>query len=124
HARMPGRIIYGSENGMGLSAWQAVADNPYISAQFLWTGIDYNGEAGRPKPATTAWPERSRPDGLTDLAAFPRPAYYFRKSLWNDVPMVKIDANLPVENQTDHSISIPPGLSVYTNCDSIEIFQN
>jgi beta-galactosidase len=124
HAANPNRIIYGSENGMGLSAWNAVADNPYISAQFLWTGIDYNGEAGRPAPATkTAWPERSRPDGFLDLAGFKKPMYYFRKSLWTDQPMVKIDLNLPQE-RADKTLAVPPGLACYTNCDSVEFFQN
>jgi len=123
HAALPGRVIFGSENGMSLAAWKAVADNPYIAAQFLWTGIDYNGEAGRPVPATTAWPERSRPDGFLDLAGFQKPMYYFRRSLWTDAPMVKIDANLPVENQTDHSLSVPAGLACYTNCAQVEFFQ-
>ena len=124
HAAMPKTVIFGSENGQDLSAWNAVADNPFISGQFLWTGIDYMGEAGRPAPATkTAWPERSRPDGFLDLAGFPKPMYWFRKSLWNDQPMVKIDFNLPVE-QPDKTMAVPPGLACYTNCDSVEFFQN
>ncbi|HEY4330755.1 MAG TPA: glycoside hydrolase family 2 TIM barrel-domain containing protein [Phycisphaerae bacterium] len=111
HAAMPDRVIFGSENGMDFSAWQAVANNPYISAQFLWTGIDYNGEANK-------WPNRSRPDGFLDLAAFPKPMFYFRKSLWNDAPMVKIDQPLPQKDST------PTGLVAYTNCDAVELFQN
>jgi hypothetical protein len=71
-----------------------------------------------------AWPERSRPDGFLDLAGFKKPMYYFRKSLWTDEPMVKIDYDLPVENQTDHSLSVPAGLACYTNCERVEFFQN
>jgi beta-galactosidase len=124
HAAMPDRVIFGSENGQNLSAWNAVANNTFISGQFLWTGIDYMGEAGRPAPATTtAWPERSRPDGFLDLAGFPKPMYWFRKSLWNDQPMVKIEFNLPVE-QPDKTLAVPSGLACYTNCDSVEFFQN
>jgi beta-galactosidase/beta-glucuronidase len=66
HAKYPSRIIYGSENGMALKAWNAVDSNQYISAQYLWTGIDYLGEAGR-------WPQRSNGAGLMDLAGFPKP---------------------------------------------------
>jgi beta-galactosidase len=124
HAAMPEKVILGSENSHSLAAWNAVADNAFISAQFLWTGVDYMGEAGRPAPGTkNAWPERSRPDGFLDLAGFPKPMYWFRKSLWNDQPMVKIDFNLPVE-QADKTLAVPPGLACYTNCDSVEFFQN
>ena len=124
HAAMPNMVIFGSENDIKrLGDWLAVKNNPFISSQFLWTGIDYLGEAGRPAP-NKAWPERSRPDGFLDLAAFKKPMFYYRQSLWTDEPMVKIDANLPEENQTTHRMSIPPGLACYTNCDSVEFFQN
>ena len=74
HAAMPKTVIFGSENGQDLSAWNAVADNPSISGQFLWTGIHYMGEAGRPAPATkTAWPERSRPTASSIWPASPSP---------------------------------------------------
>jgi beta-galactosidase len=105
HAAAPDRVIFGSENKPSLDAWLAVANNPYISAQFLWTGIDYLGEA-------RAWPNHASPDGFLDLAAYPKPAFYFRKSLWNDSPMVKI-------------VSAPRGgLVCYTNADSVEFSQN
>ncbi len=81
HAAYPKRIIYGSENNMQLRSWNAVDSNDYISAQYLWTGIDYLGEAGR-------WPQRSNSAGLLDLAGFTKPEYYFRQSLWSDKPMV------------------------------------
>ncbi len=124
HKAMPNRVIFGSENDMkNLDAWLAVANKPFISAQFLWTGIDYNGEAGRPLPAKTAWPERSRPDGFLDLAGFKKPAFYYRQSLWTDAPMVKIDFNMPQE-QADHTLAVPPGLACYTNCQSVEFFQD
>lgn len=45
HARFPGMPIIGSENGHRYTDWLAVAHNDYISGQFLWTGIDYLGEA-------------------------------------------------------------------------------
>ena len=35
HKAYPKRIIYGSENGMALSAWNAVDSNAYIAGQFL-----------------------------------------------------------------------------------------
>ena len=35
HQKYPKRIFYGSENGMALDAWNAVADNDYVIGQFL-----------------------------------------------------------------------------------------
>jgi beta-galactosidase len=81
HAKYPQRIIYGSENGMAPAAWAAVDSNAYVSAQYLWTGIDYLGEAGK-------WPQRSNGAGMLDMAGFPKPEYYFRQSLWTSTPML------------------------------------
>jgi beta-galactosidase len=85
HKQYPQRIIYGSENGMAPAAWAAVDSNAYVSAQYLWTGIDYLGEAGK-------WPQRSNGAGLLDMAGFPKPEYYFRQSLWTSAPMLYLAA--------------------------------
>ena len=81
HKQYPKRIIYGSENGKSYDAWAAVENNEYIAAQYLWTGIDFIGEA-------RAWPIRGSGAGLVDLAGFPKAEYYYRKSLWTSEPMV------------------------------------
>ena len=83
HKRYPDRFIYGSENGHSYRAWTAVRDNEYISGQFLWTGIDYLGEANQ-------WPNRAFGSGLVDMAGFLKPNAWFRKSLWMDEPVVYI----------------------------------
>src|SRR5262249_20984975 len=81
HAAHPDRVIYGSENFHTLPAWQAVTQNDFIAGQFLWTGIDYLGEAG-------VWPSHGNGAGLLSLAGFPKNQYFFRQSLWSDAPMV------------------------------------
>lgn len=85
HAKFPKRVIYGSENRHDYSAWAVVRDNDYISGQYLWTGIDYLGEAGN-------WPSRGSGSGLLDLCGFKKPQGWFRQSLWSDQPMVYISA--------------------------------
>jgi hypothetical protein len=105
HAAHPDRVMYGSENKADVASWLVVANTPYISAQYLWTGIDYMGEASK-------FPNRSSGDGFIDMAGFPKPVFYFRKSLWNDAPMVKL---MPDDSGT---------LVCYTNADSVEFFQN
>jgi len=82
HKNYPDRIIYGSENGSVLGAWEAVLNNDYISGQFLWTGLDYHGEAG-------AFPRHSAGAGLLDICGFEKPIYYQRMSWWTDEPMIK-----------------------------------
>ncbi|HZL78696.1 MAG TPA: glycoside hydrolase family 2 TIM barrel-domain containing protein, partial [Candidatus Limnocylindrales bacterium] len=81
HEKFPKRIIYGSENSHQYAAWRAVETNNFISGQFLWTGIDYLGEAN-------AWPNRASGAGLLDLCGFKKPLAWFRQSLWSDKPMV------------------------------------
>ena len=87
HAKFPRRIIYGSENSQRYEAWRAVETNNFICGQFLWTGIDYLGEAN-------AWPNRANGAGLLDLCGFKKPMGWFRQSLWSDRPMVYLCANL------------------------------
>jgi hypothetical protein len=73
--RYPGHVIYGSENGHGETEWHYVRDNPDICGQFLWTGVDYLGEAG-------GWPVRLSPAGLLTTAGFEKPRYYQRRAMW------------------------------------------
>jgi beta-galactosidase len=87
--RFPKRVFYGSENGHSLDAWKAVRDNEAIFGQFLWTGVDYLGEAG-------PWPSRGSNAGLLDLAGFVKSRGWFRQSLWSDSPMAKL-ATQPTE---------------------------
>lgn len=130
HKKYPNRVIYGSENGMALKAWNAVDSNKYISAQYLWTGIDYLGEAGK-------WPQRSNGAGLMDLAGFKKPEYFYRQSLWAEKPMVYIAARELKQNQDNgiwsHRSVLPTWnwetgsrlrLECFTNCPEAELFIN
>jgi len=131
HARYAGRVLYGSENGMRWDFWQAVEGNPYVCGQFLWTGIDYLGEAGR-------WPARSNGAGLLDLAGNPKPEYYYRQSLWTETPMVYLGTRTVPEGEEaaslwSHKQAAPVWRGVdgdpvravcFTNCESAELFLN
>ena len=117
HAANPARAIFGSENSHTLAAWQAVAQNDYIAGQFLWTGIDYLGEAG-------VWPSHANEAGLLDLAGFPKPQYYFRKSLWTDEPMVYLATAAPAGRGRAKSGAAAPAIFCYTNCDRVELFHD
>lgn len=83
HKAFPDKPFLGSENGHSLSAWKAVTDNAYISGQFLWTGIDYLGEAH-------GWPIHGSGAGLMTMAGFEKTGYYRRQSLWSSIPMIHL----------------------------------
>ena len=76
HRDFPGNVIYGSENGHSWEQWAAVRDKAYICGQFLWTGVDYLGEAH-------GWPVRASGAGLLTLAGFRKDRWYHRKAMWS-----------------------------------------
>lgn len=75
HKRFPDKTFLGSENGHSLEAWNAVKDNDYICGQFLWTGIDYLGEAH-------GWPIHGSGAGFVTSAGFPKKEFNERAKLW------------------------------------------
>lgn len=48
HKQAPDRVIYGSETVAQEAAvnWKLVEEHPYIVGDFVWTALDYLGEAG------------------------------------------------------------------------------
>ena len=83
HKAYTGRVILGSENSHDPKAWRAVRDNAFLSAQFLWTGIDFLGEC-------LGWPVRISQAGMLNLAGFEKPLFYQRKALWTEETFVRI----------------------------------
>ena len=63
------------ENNHDPENWLAVKHHDYISGQFLWTGVDFLGEAH-------GWPIRISQAGLLDTAGFEKPRFVYRKALW------------------------------------------
>jgi beta-galactosidase len=90
----PGRKIVGTEQQHGLDTWLNLRDNPQHSGQFLWSGIDYMGEA--------VWPNITAASGLLDRTGAVKNNGLQRQSLWSDAPvlnMVRADIAMaaPVE---------------------------
>ncbi len=134
--KYPARKFVGSENGYGPNYFELTQDNPRVSGQFLWVGIDYLGEA-------KGWPLRGWDDGLLDTCAFIKPRAAYREALWSDKPMVYVcvraaDAGsstwswqgefgwAPLEahwNWRDDARAELP-IVVYSNCREVELFLN
>ena len=92
--------------------WKFTAVNNYVIGDFMWTGIDYLGEAG--------WPGKSSSSGVIDLCGFPKDGYYLYQSQWIKKPMVHL---FPHWNWPGHEGQII-NVIAYTNCDSAELFLN
>lgn len=132
HQKYPKRILFGSENRHDVHAWYAVKEKEFIFGQFLWTGVDYLGEAG-------PWPARGFLSGLLDLAGNIKPLGYFRKSLWSEEPMAYIGTIEQGDNQNsrletrflvnaspvwNYDMNSPVKVICYTNCKEAELQLN
>jgi beta-galactosidase len=95
HARLPGRVIVSTESfpNAGFENWSAVQRQPYVIGEFVWTAMDYLGEAGigrayAGRPALThwkanMWPWHGSVCGDIDLTGWRRPVSHYRNILWN-----------------------------------------
>ena len=83
HTQKPSRKILGTENTHDRKQWVAVRDHAPYAGQFLWTGVDYLGEA-------KTWPSVGHGSGLLDRTGEPRPLAFERESWWSDAPMVRM----------------------------------
>ena len=140
HAAKPTRKILGTENTHDRNQWVAMRDHPEYSGQFLWTGVDYLGEAGQ-------WPLIGAPFGLIDRDAFPEARGYERQSWWADAPNVHMARRVAPDDATavDPGYeAVPPRfqqtlfldwtprnpklheetVEVYTNAEEVELWLN
>jgi beta-galactosidase len=110
HENYTNRVIYGSETVMypyhtgdcwqmrSYDEWLSTLKEDYIAGEFLWTGFDYLGEGGVGEVIKECgkdlywpwWPSKGATSGLVDICGFEKPAYYFRKAIWTNEPVVYI----------------------------------
>lgn len=84
----------------------------YVSGDYLWTGIDYLGEA--------RWPNTLASTGPLDTCGFRKDDFYFYKSLWSKDVVLHL---FPHWNWAGMEGKIIP-VTCYTNCDTVELFLN
>jgi beta-galactosidase len=161
HEKYPNRVILGTETVMypyhsgtcwqlrSYDQWLEGQLKDYVAGEFLWTGFDYIGESGIGEVGTgcefwkiwPSWPWRGADCGVIDMCNFPKPAYWYRKTLWNNEPMVRIAVqtdpsardrelcsfwNWPkVEEHWNHNkIGDTLAVHVYTNVPEVELKLN
>ena len=92
--------------------WKYVATHDYVIGDFMWTGIDYLGEA--------FWPHKNDSFGVLDLCGFPKDGYYFYQSQWTEKPMVHLFPHWNWPGREGQAIPV----LCYTNCNAVELFLN
>ncbi len=102
--------IYGMEH-----EWQVTKELDWVSGMFIWTGIDYIGETSWP------WPTKYSDFGAIDACGFPKDAYYFYRSVWNEKETTL--HILPHWNWTGREGQVTP-VWCYTSCDEVELLLN
>ena len=141
HQQKPARKIVGTENRHDRAVWLALRDNRPYAGQFLWTGIDYLGEA-------PAWPTVAHGSGLIDRTGRIRSLGFERQSWWSDKPMVFITRRVaptalsptdpgyqPDPQRRQQQVLFPDwtpkslephneNVEIYSNCETVELFLN
>ncbi|MEP9403165.1 glycoside hydrolase family 2 TIM barrel-domain containing protein [Sphingomonas silueang] len=84
----PKRSIVGTENAHNRSNWVPVRDYKPFSGMFLWTGVDYLGEANR-----SGWPNIQNPAGLLDRTGRQKISGMERESWWSERPVLHVVRN-------------------------------
>jgi len=92
--------------------WKFVRTYDYVAGDFMWTGIDYLGEA--------RWPSRSSSAGVLDTCGFKKDGFYFYQSQWTEKPLLHL---FPHWNWKGREGQFVP-VMCYTNCDTVELFLN
>src|ERR1035438_8484187 len=67
--------------------WRFVRTHDYVAGDFMWTGIDYLGEAGGTSRGATS--------GVIDSCGFPKDGYYFYQSQWTEKPVLHVSPHMP-----------------------------
>lgn len=151
HARHPERIVLGTESYPkdAFDYWALVEAHPYVIGDFVWTAMDYLGEAGlahsllsnEPNSFFMSWPWFNAWCGDLDLCGFKKPQSYYRDVVWrrSEIEMA-VHAPIPPGlsevlswwawpnearswNWSGHE-GVPLDVSVYSRCDTVRLELN
>ena len=117
-AQTPARPMMGMMGGGAGRAidteqlWKFVGAYDYVSGDFMWTGIDYLGEA--------RWPAKASSSGVIDTCGFRKDGFYFYQSQWTAKPMLHLLPHWTWKGREGQFIPV----TCYTNCDTVELFIN
>ena len=115
HERHPDRIMYGSESTPreAFEHWTGVLDLPYVIGDFVWTSLDYLGEAGIGRVHFQGkqggflgdYPWHQANCGDLDLCGTKRPQSYYRDVLWGTGSKLYIAVHEPIPEGQEPTIT-------------------
>lgn len=96
HARLPARVMLAAESYQSevFANWAIVQEQPYVVGDFVWSALDYLGEAGigrvfpPDEPAVkhwegNMWPWHGAACGDIDLIGWRKPISHYRNIVWD-----------------------------------------
>ncbi len=146
HEKFPDRIIVGTESFPRDFAqyWRGVENNSYVLGDFVWTGMDYLGEAALGSARVNGVESGEYFNafcGDLDLCGFKKPQSYYRDVVLNTSPL-EIFVHRPIPEGRRETVSgwgwpdelaswTWPGnegdtmqVNVYSKCDSVRLELN
>ncbi len=152
HERHPRRMMIGTESFPleALDNWNLVESESYVLGDFVWTSLDYLGEAGIGRTKfddSQGWglgdyPWNQANCGDLDLCGFKRPQSYYRDIVWNVGTQLYIAVHDPIPEGVTPYVTrwgwpevwpnwTWPGregqtfkVEVYSACEQVELFLN
>lgn len=130
HARLPARVIVATESyqSEAFPNWAVAHDQPYVIGDFVWSALDYLGEAGigrvfpPDQPAVKHWEANQYPwhgayCGDLDLTGWRKPASHYRAIVWNRGEKLYAAVRVPSPDGRPWNFtpwSMPPARSDWT----------
>jgi len=153
HERLPSRVMYGAESfpADAYASWAAAARNSWVIGDFVWSALDYLGEAGIGRvfppgePAVPHWvgvhyPWYGAACGDVDVTGWRRPVSHYRNVVWNRGETLYLAVREPTPEGEPWTLSqwaVPPAwpswtwpgwegrplrVDVYTRHDSVRLY--
>lgn len=155
HARLPQRVIMATESyqSEAFANWRVLQDVPYVIGDFVWSALDYLGEAGigrvfpPDEPARKHWEADMYPwhgayCGDIDLTGWRKPVSHYRNIVWDRGEKLYAAVLQPTPGGRPWNVtpwSMPPALpswtwpgaegtpltvEVYSRCDAVRLTLN
>ncbi|MDV7188001.1 glycoside hydrolase family 2 TIM barrel-domain containing protein [Lutibacter sp. TH_r2] len=80
----PNLHFTGNENAGTWEEWNSIIEDPMIYSMYMWTGIDYLGEANN------KWPQKGWDGDILDFAGFKKVGWDHFKTIWVNKPHISL----------------------------------